>query len=160
MGAVTARILEFPPAGPSDTSQAAADSLPSRGADLRARVLGYIVGRGSEGATCWEAERALAYMHQTCSPRIWELRLLGRVADSGQRRMTGSGRRAIVWVALPEGAAPVAAAAARRIRVRTPEVVSDSAAAVPTRPGYGPGQKCCAHHILGGTRAACGQDIS
>ena len=149
---MTARILEFPPAGPSDTSQAAADSLPFRGADLRARVLGYIGCRGSEGATCWEAERALAFMHQTCSPRIWELRKAGLVADSGQRRMTGSGRQAIVWVALPEGAAPVAAQAAKRA------VLPAAPPPTPLRPGYGPGQKCCVHHILGGMRPMCGND--
>ena len=114
-----ARILEFPPSGSSDTSRAAAESLPSRGADLRARVLGYIVGRGADGATCWEVERALAFIHQTASPRIWELRLAGRVADSGQRRITGSGRQAVVWVALPEGAAPAAAAVARKVVPRS-----------------------------------------
>lgn len=148
---MSARVLEFPPFGSSDTSRAAAKSLPSRGADLRARVLGYIVGRGPDGATCWEVERALAFIHQTTSPRIWELRLAGRVADSGQRRITGSGRQAVVWVALPEGAAPVAAATTRKISRRRSEalpVLVDS--------HRGPGKKCCFYHILGGEAAVCG----
>lgn len=150
---MSARILEFPPSGVSDTSRAAAESLPSRGADLRARVLGYIVGRGQDGATCWEIERSLAFIHQTASPRIWELRLAGRVADSGQRRMTGSGRQAVVWVALPEGAAPVAAAAARKVVPRRPAVLVQ----VPVDPYRGPGKKCCFYHILGGELVACGK---
>lgn len=164
-------MTEFPPTGSSDTSKEAARSLPSRGADLRARVLAYIVSRGSEGATCWEAERALAFMHQTCSPRIWELRRAGRVADSGQRRMTGSGRQAVVWVVLPEGAAPAAMEAARRIitlpraltnPVTLPGPVVPPVAApseTPARSGYGPGSKCCAYHILDGTEPACRNDF-
>lgn len=121
---------------------------------MRARVLGYIVGRGQDGATCWEVERALALIHQTAGPRIWELRLAGRVADSGQRRMTGSGRQAVAWVALPEGAAPVAAAAAaRKVAPRRPIV----AVQVSVDPYRGPGKKCCFYHIMGGESVACGK---
>jgi hypothetical protein len=47
--------------------------------------------------TCDELESDLELSHQTCSARLRELRLAGRICDTGQRRVTRSGRRAIVW---------------------------------------------------------------
>ena len=72
---------------------------------LRGRVLVEIRVRG--GATCDEVECALGLRHQTASARICELSEEGRVADSGERRLTRSGRKAVVWrevsgVRLPE----------------------------------------------------------
>jgi hypothetical protein len=50
------------------------------------------------GATVDELEKKLNLSHQTCSPRVLELRQKGLVVDSGKRRLTRSGRRARVWV--------------------------------------------------------------
>lgn len=52
--------------------------------------------RGPNGATCAEVEQALRLPHQTASARI---------RDSGARRLTPSGRKAIVWVAQERAAA-------------------------------------------------------
>jgi len=50
------------------------------------------------GATVDELEKKLHLSHQSCSPRVLELRQKGLVVDSGKRRLTRSGRRARVWV--------------------------------------------------------------
>lgn len=39
----------------------------------------------------------------TIQPRCSELRLFGKIEDSGNRRRNGSGKRAVVWVASSEG---------------------------------------------------------
>lgn len=48
-------------------------------------------------ATCDEVERDLNLKHQTTSARIRQLVQLRIIEDSGIRRMTRSGRNAIVW---------------------------------------------------------------
>jgi hypothetical protein len=80
------------------TSVAAAESMRSRAAALRERVRQHIETRGPLGATCDEIELALDLSHQTASPRVNELFRASAIADSGYRRPTRSGRRAIVWV--------------------------------------------------------------
>jgi len=87
-----------PPPVPRDapeTSREAAESIAPRTSRLAERVLTYI--RGANGATCFEIEEGLEMAHQTASARVWELRKAGRIRDSGVRRKTGSGRRAVVW---------------------------------------------------------------
>lgn len=79
-----------------DTSVAAAQSIAGGAEQLRARVLAEIATRG--GATCDEVEVALDLRHQTASARVNELAEEGKIADSGARRKTRSGREAIVWV--------------------------------------------------------------
>jgi N6-adenosine-specific RNA methylase IME4 len=79
-----------------DTSIAAAVSVAPSAGQMRSRVLVEVRARG--GATCDEVEGALKMQHQTASARIRELVLDGRLADSGERRLTKSGRRAAVWV--------------------------------------------------------------
>jgi len=81
----------------SDTSAAAADQIAPHTAGLRAEVFSYIKRRGSKGATCWETEVALGMQHQTASARIRELFLSNDLFDSGDRRNTGTGRKAVVW---------------------------------------------------------------
>jgi len=97
-----ARLLLTPPAHhntPAGTSVVAAGRISGHAKDLRARVLAYIVGRGSQGATDGEGEAALEIKCSTYTPRRGELVVLTPVVDSGRRRNTASGRPAAVWVA-------------------------------------------------------------
>lgn len=82
----------------TDTSIAAAGEIAGDAASLRERVWRYIDSPGHWGRTCDEVEYALAMRHQTASARIRELVLAGRLIDSGERRLTRSGRRAAVYV--------------------------------------------------------------
>ncbi len=91
------RLLPF--ASGSDTSEAAAVSMSGHAPTLRTRTLLEITARGSMGLTCAELEDRLTLRHQTASARVWELRQMGLLVDSGQRRRTASGRSAVVWVA-------------------------------------------------------------
>lgn len=91
------RRLEAPPfAVGSDTSQAAAEAIEDSAANLRARVLGFLIETG--GATDEEVQLGLDMNPSTVRPRRGELVKMGRVKDSGQRRKTRSGRWAVVWV--------------------------------------------------------------
>lgn len=87
----------LPYASGSDTSLAAAQSLERDVESLRGLVADFVRGRALLGATCDEIEAALDLRHQTASPRVYELEKQRRLYDSGQRRMTRSGRAAIVW---------------------------------------------------------------
>lgn len=52
------------------------------------------------GATCDELEAATGLRHQTCSPRLTELRRMGLIREGGARK-TRSGRWATVWRRAP-----------------------------------------------------------
>lgn len=95
-------LFHTPPTAPFSnpmTSKEAAEAIqPTLGA-IESKVLGFIVGRKRIGATCDEVERLLGFRHQTASARIYDLAQKGLIQDSGDRRETSSGRRAIVWVA-------------------------------------------------------------
>lgn len=80
----------------SDTSRAAAESIEHELGRLQRLVLDFVSLR-LHGATCDEAELALSLKHQTASARFRELAELGVIVDSGERRPTSSGRKAIVW---------------------------------------------------------------
>jgi len=82
----------------TETSKAAAISIADTAAQLRAMVLKAIVDAGQAGLTCDELEERLEMRHQTVSPRVNELWEAGEIGDSGQRRVTRSNRKAIVWV--------------------------------------------------------------
>lgn len=83
----------------SDTSEAAASSVTELTGKWRTMVYELIAKRKDYGATCDECEVELARRHQNISARIWELRHQGFIVDSERRRLTRSGRRAVVWVA-------------------------------------------------------------
>jgi len=85
-----------PPASNETTSRSAAEAIKPDRNRLRARVLRHLAISG--GATCDEVCEALGMGGNTARPRIRELVLLGRIADSGLTRPTASGRRAIVWM--------------------------------------------------------------
>ncbi|MBI4208559.1 MAG: hypothetical protein HY538_02485 [Deltaproteobacteria bacterium] len=82
-----------------ETSKEAAESLRTYAKSLALKTLHYIQSQGSYGATCWDIEKNCRMRHQTASARIRDLVKQGRIRDSGMRRETESGRRAIVWLA-------------------------------------------------------------
>lgn len=88
-----------PAARPTDTSMAAADSVADRAGSLRDDVLMAIRQRG--GLTADEAADAIERDILTIRPRVSELRAMGAIEDSGERRSNSSGRAAIVWRARP-----------------------------------------------------------
>lgn len=89
----------YPPFNATDTSQAAAASVANDTETVRNHVWSYVRSTGLLGATCDDVEQRLGLRHQTASARLWELNhKLGLIGDSGRRRPTTTGRRAIVWV--------------------------------------------------------------
>jgi Fic family protein len=89
----------------SDTSEAAAAAIQPHLSALQAEILETIkrhdqmvwLGLPWPGLTCDEIEQILDMKHQTVSARILELRRKGLIEDSGERRKTRSGRKAVVW---------------------------------------------------------------
>lgn len=81
-----------------DTSIAAARSIKPSG--LRLRVLHNLGWAG--GLTCQEVEQHLGKPHTSVSSAINYLEEHGLIRDSGERRRTQSGRKAIVWKATDE----------------------------------------------------------
>lgn len=81
----------------SDTSAEAAVSMEDHVTRLERVVLDAICA-ATAGATCDEVEVATGLAHQTASARVNGLMNKGRIADSGKRRPTRSGRNAVVWV--------------------------------------------------------------
>lgn len=76
------------------TSHEAGASLPGIVGDAR-KVFDEIVLGG--GLTCDQVEQKMNRSHQTISARVNQLRDKGWIVDSGLRRLTRSGRKAIVW---------------------------------------------------------------
>lgn len=91
--------LSLPYAKGSDTSADAARSMVNDAPRLRELVLFTVRAAGDRGLTCDEIELHLDMRHQTISARVHELRNGEWIRDSGQRRLTRSNRKAIVWVA-------------------------------------------------------------
>jgi hypothetical protein len=87
----------------SDTMLAAAASQLHCSGAKRLAVLRAIVRAGERGATDAELESIVGLRHQTASARRNELARDGWIEDSGARRLTDSGRHAIVWVLTPAG---------------------------------------------------------
>lgn len=94
------------PYSDGDTSRDAAVAAQAVAPKDRARVLGVIRARGSQGATDDEIEVALGLSHQTASARRRELVLAGEVVEAGGKRLTRSGSPAKVWRAKPPPLAP------------------------------------------------------
>lgn len=63
--------------------------------NMRWRIMSFI--RDYNGATCDEVERILGFRHQSASASIRQLVKDGILVKSVERRLTRSGRRAIVW---------------------------------------------------------------
>jgi hypothetical protein len=81
----------------SDTSREAAVSMKPTAATLRELVFKFLCSVG--GATDEEIQLALDMPGNTERPRRRELQMAGKVFDSGTKRLTKTGRLAVVWVA-------------------------------------------------------------
>lgn len=79
------------------TSQAAAESVAYIAPTVRERVYEYIKAAGPRGRINNEIADGLSIKLQTVCARVAELRLAGRLEDSGTRRKTDTGRQAIAW---------------------------------------------------------------
>lgn len=88
-----------PAPGQTDTSAEAAQSLEGVSARIQRLVLAAIRSAGKAGLTAHEVSTVLRLERTTAQPRTSELRRLGRIVDSGQRRPNPNGKRAIVWIA-------------------------------------------------------------
>ncbi len=94
----------FYPASPgyrdTDTSKAAAEAMKPTAATLRARCL-RILSYYQAGLTADAAAEILGISILAARPRFTELKLLGKIYDTGTRRRNASGKSAIVWKAKP-----------------------------------------------------------
>lgn len=91
-------LLEPPSVASSATSVAAARSMRKSSPHYRVMVLGFIAGKGTAGATSDEVQAGLKLSHQNGSARVSELARHGFIVDSGVKRPTRSGRKAVVYV--------------------------------------------------------------
>lgn len=82
----------------SDTSVHSRDILDRKKNNYRERILNFI--KDHCGSTCDQVEVGLELRHQTASCFIRFLTQDGFLRDSGERRITRTGRRAIVWKTL------------------------------------------------------------
>lgn len=91
-------MLTPPHVAGSDTSLSAAKSVEARVPKMKMAVMDCIARGYDEGRTCDEVEVWLGMSHQTASARIRDLVKSGKIADSGKRRPTRSGRKAAVYM--------------------------------------------------------------
>jgi predicted 2-oxoglutarate/Fe(II)-dependent dioxygenase YbiX len=84
----------------TDTSIAAAEFMAGIQAPVQRAVLRAIRDASVRGLTAHELAVALGLERTTVQPRTSELRALGKIRDSGQRRPNPNGKMAIVWVAV------------------------------------------------------------
>lgn len=97
-----------------ETTHEAGRAIKPTAKTLRARVFMFILAKGETGATLEEMEQALKMPGNTVRPRRVELEDRGLVQDSGRKRLTASGRSAIVWTVPPAVAARAKAKIAAR----------------------------------------------
>lgn len=98
--------MTTPPSVDVDTSRDAAESMRPHAGRVREAVLTAIRRSCQRGATCDEVEVTLQLAHQTASARVRELSVAKEIVDSGRRRPTRSGRKAVVYVVKNEELAP------------------------------------------------------
>jgi predicted ArsR family transcriptional regulator len=79
----------------TETSKAAAESMKADAGLIRSAVVAALQRHGP--MTADQCAVALTLDKLSVRPRLSELRELGRVEDSGERRSNASGRSAIVW---------------------------------------------------------------
>jgi hypothetical protein len=87
----------------SETSTNAAATIAPLSGELRKRVLHFIADRGQTGATDQEICAGLQMLADTSRARRVELRNLGLIADSQNRRPSPSGRASTIWVTTAAG---------------------------------------------------------
>lgn len=87
------------------TSVEAADAIAPLTARLQRLALEAIWRAGERGLTAEELAARLRITRAAVQPRTTELKHRGAIVDSGARRINASGKRAIVWTAVPRRAA-------------------------------------------------------
>lgn len=80
-----------------DTSLAAYESVKRHITANAKTIAGFILARGDYGATSHEIGLQLKMRPQSVSARVNELYRGNWITDSGDRRATDTGRKAIVW---------------------------------------------------------------
>lgn len=103
----------------SETSRAAASAIEPRVGTLEAAVLAHVIACGYHGATDEEIADALDMTGSTERPRRVTLVRRGLLVDSTIRRLTRSGRLAVVWMhrdVSPVTAAPPVPTKLERLR--------------------------------------------
>lgn len=93
----------YPAHGSTDTSAEAAHAMEGISARVQRLALAAINSSGDAGLTAHELALVLNMERTTVQPRTSELSLLGRIEDSGTRRLNPNGKRAIVWIATNPG---------------------------------------------------------
>jgi hypothetical protein len=83
------------------TSHAAARSIRAVSPNQRARIFVHVLSKRDLGSTLEEIVIELGIAISSASPRRLELERAGWLEASGKRRLTTSGRGAMVWV-VPE----------------------------------------------------------
>lgn len=91
-------FAEQPPSVPRETSEEAAEAIKRKRLAQWRRIHERLILAGWGGLTDQEIQRATGLDPSTERPRRIELVNAGLVYDSGRKRRTLSGRRAIVWV--------------------------------------------------------------
>lgn len=92
-------MIETPFQKHSSTSRSAAEAIANVAHTFKAKVYEAIAKAGERGMTDEECARSLLLDPNTQRPRRVKLVEEKLVVDSGQRRQTLGGRKAIVWVA-------------------------------------------------------------
>lgn len=88
-----------PASRPVDTSQHAAQDMKSIAATIRIAVLNQIKFCGSSGMTSRELSATLKMSYEAVQPRTSELKKMGLIKDSGNRRQSrAEDKQSIVWV--------------------------------------------------------------
>ena len=93
-----ARNKHYPPSNGIPTSDEAAARIATHAQRQRDIIYSYVIDQYMLGSTAQEASIALDMPIQTVTPRLLEIRKDGLLVDSGEKRMTTSNRRAIVWI--------------------------------------------------------------
>lgn len=95
------KFPDGPWAYPVDTSIEGAEKAEPWAKCVRDKVLRAVAAAGATGLTVLECCEQYQLDRHGAQPRFTELRIAGKIVDSGMRRRNPSGVRAIVWV-LPE----------------------------------------------------------
>ena len=90
---------EVPGSTNDSTSKEAADAIAGSAKSLRALALKEIKYAWSPGLTTDELALRMGVDRGSVQPRTSELKALGLIRDSGQRRRNANCKRVIVWVA-------------------------------------------------------------
>ena len=81
----------------TETSRQAAEDMAPNAETLRHLAYDVLQRAGQNGLTADECARMLRRDRLSIRPRISELHTMGKIQDSGKRRLNDSGKLVIVW---------------------------------------------------------------